>query len=273
MTEYKLVVGARGAGRSALTIQLIQNHFVDEYHPTIEDSHRKQVVIDGEMHPGHSGPGGVEQHADLAHAHPGGLPLFAINHTKSFKGQILRGHPLVQVSCPATLGGLPSALCMSWVQPSPQPTGRLTPSPLQGADRVGEGIGRHAQGAGGEQVRPGHVYCGVSADPGPGPQLWHPLRGDFSQEVPGEQELHPAPPRSSSHCPLSLDAGQPLWLWLQLQDPLGPSGTPLPEDVEVPGESCPDQAGPVTLGPRGLYPQSSKWSQSAQPPRRSWGSC
>lgn len=50
MTEYKLVVvGAGGVGKSALTIQLIQNHFVDEYDPTIEDSYRKQVVI-GESH-------------------------------------------------------------------------------------------------------------------------------------------------------------------------------------------------------------------------------
>lgn len=49
LTEYKLVVvGAGGVGKSALTIQLIQNHFVDEYDPTIEDSYRKQVVIDGE---------------------------------------------------------------------------------------------------------------------------------------------------------------------------------------------------------------------------------
>lgn len=49
MTEYKLVVvGSGGVGKSALTIQLIQNHFVDEYDPTIEDSYRKQVVIDGE---------------------------------------------------------------------------------------------------------------------------------------------------------------------------------------------------------------------------------
>ena len=41
MTEYKLVVvGAGGVGKSALTIQLIQNHFVDEYDPTIEDSYR-----------------------------------------------------------------------------------------------------------------------------------------------------------------------------------------------------------------------------------------
>ena len=34
---------AGGVGKSALTIQLIQNHFVDEYDPTIEDSYRKQV--------------------------------------------------------------------------------------------------------------------------------------------------------------------------------------------------------------------------------------
>ena len=44
MTEYKLViVGGGGVGKSALTIQLIQNHFIDEYDPTIEDSYRKQV--------------------------------------------------------------------------------------------------------------------------------------------------------------------------------------------------------------------------------------
>jgi len=49
MTEYKLVVvGAGGVGKSALTIQLIQNYFVDEYDPTIEDSYRKQVVIDND---------------------------------------------------------------------------------------------------------------------------------------------------------------------------------------------------------------------------------
>jgi len=36
-----------GVGKSALVIQFCQNHFVDEYDPTIEDSYRKQVVIDG----------------------------------------------------------------------------------------------------------------------------------------------------------------------------------------------------------------------------------
>ena len=35
------------AGKSALVIQLVQNHFIDEYDPTIEDSYRKQVTIAG----------------------------------------------------------------------------------------------------------------------------------------------------------------------------------------------------------------------------------
>lgn len=34
--------------QSALTIQFIQSQFVDEYDPTIEDSYRKQCVIDNE---------------------------------------------------------------------------------------------------------------------------------------------------------------------------------------------------------------------------------
>ncbi|CEG66789.1 Ras GTPase [Rhizopus azygosporus] len=47
--EYKLVmVGGGGVGKSALTIQFIQSHFVDEYDPTIEDSYRKQCIIDSE---------------------------------------------------------------------------------------------------------------------------------------------------------------------------------------------------------------------------------
>ncbi|KAI5807995.1 P-loop containing nucleoside triphosphate hydrolase protein [Peziza echinospora] len=48
MTLYKLVVlGDGGVGKTALTIQLCLNHFVETYDPTIEDSYRKQVVIDG----------------------------------------------------------------------------------------------------------------------------------------------------------------------------------------------------------------------------------
>ncbi|KAF9145626.1 Ras GTPase ras2 [Linnemannia schmuckeri] len=54
MMLYKLVVlGDGGVGKTALTIQLCLNHFVGmclklvlTYDPTIEDSYRKQVVID-----------------------------------------------------------------------------------------------------------------------------------------------------------------------------------------------------------------------------------
>jgi len=46
LREYKLVVvGGGGVGKSCLTIQLIQSHFVDEYDPTIEDSYRKLSLI------------------------------------------------------------------------------------------------------------------------------------------------------------------------------------------------------------------------------------
>ena len=45
--EYKLVVlGGGGVGKSALTIRLVTDNFLTEYDATIEDSCRKQVVID-----------------------------------------------------------------------------------------------------------------------------------------------------------------------------------------------------------------------------------
>ncbi|KAK9353396.1 GTPase NRas precursor [Lipomyces doorenjongii] len=44
---FKLVVlGDGGVGKTALTIQLCLNHFVETYDPTIEDSYRKQIIID-----------------------------------------------------------------------------------------------------------------------------------------------------------------------------------------------------------------------------------
>jgi len=49
MNEVRIVVmGGGGVGKSALTIQLMSNHFIVEYDPTIEDSYRKQCAIDGE---------------------------------------------------------------------------------------------------------------------------------------------------------------------------------------------------------------------------------
>eukprot|EP00730_Choanoeca_flexa_P004002 TRINITY_DN11564_c0_g1_i2.p1 TRINITY_DN11564_c0_g1~~TRINITY_DN11564_c0_g1_i2.p1 ORF type:complete len:837 (+),score=204.49 TRINITY_DN11564_c0_g1_i2:103-2613(+) len=46
--EVKVVIlGGGGVGKSALTIQFIQDHFVDEYDPTIEDSYRKCFGVKG----------------------------------------------------------------------------------------------------------------------------------------------------------------------------------------------------------------------------------
>lgn len=45
--EYKIVVlGGGGVGKSALTIRLVSDDFLEEYDPTIEDSYRKQCELD-----------------------------------------------------------------------------------------------------------------------------------------------------------------------------------------------------------------------------------
>ena len=48
MVWYIGVIGSEGVGKSSLTVQFIKNLFIDDYDPTIEDSYRKQVLIDGE---------------------------------------------------------------------------------------------------------------------------------------------------------------------------------------------------------------------------------
>ncbi|KAJ3424995.1 ras gtpase-related [Anaeramoeba flamelloides] len=48
--EYSLVLlGSGGTGKSSVTVQLCYNRFVINYDPTIEDIHRKQCEIDGEV--------------------------------------------------------------------------------------------------------------------------------------------------------------------------------------------------------------------------------
>ena len=50
MQEVKVVVlGGGSVGKSALTIQYVQGLFVSKYDPTIEDSYRKSVELDGHM--------------------------------------------------------------------------------------------------------------------------------------------------------------------------------------------------------------------------------
>uniref|UniRef100_A0A0R3RJV6 Small monomeric GTPase n=1 Tax=Elaeophora elaphi TaxID=1147741 RepID=A0A0R3RJV6_9BILA len=44
-----VVVGGGGVGKSALTIQFVQRHFVMDYDPTIEDSYTKQCFVDDDI--------------------------------------------------------------------------------------------------------------------------------------------------------------------------------------------------------------------------------
>jgi len=50
MADVKLaVMGSGGVGKSSLTIQFVQGHFIKFYDPTIEDFYRTQRSIDGEF--------------------------------------------------------------------------------------------------------------------------------------------------------------------------------------------------------------------------------
>eukprot|EP00727_Mastigamoeba_balamuthi_P006426 m51a1_g2403 putative ras gtpase (199) ;mRNA; f:766910-768049 len=47
--QYKVVVvGDGGVGKTAITIQLVHNHFLQDYDPTIESSYKKMLSLDGD---------------------------------------------------------------------------------------------------------------------------------------------------------------------------------------------------------------------------------
>lgn len=47
-SEIKIaVVGSGAVGKSCITVNFIYNRFIDKYDPTIEDTYRKQVEVDG----------------------------------------------------------------------------------------------------------------------------------------------------------------------------------------------------------------------------------
>ncbi|GJN94470.1 hypothetical protein Rhopal_007550-T1 [Rhodotorula paludigena] len=48
LPEYKVVVmGGGGVGKSALTVRFVHSMFVEKYDPTIEDSYRRNLTVDG----------------------------------------------------------------------------------------------------------------------------------------------------------------------------------------------------------------------------------
>ena len=42
-----VVLGSGNVGKSSVTIRFTQGLFMEDYDPTIEDSYRKQIVVDG----------------------------------------------------------------------------------------------------------------------------------------------------------------------------------------------------------------------------------
>ncbi|XP_065187441.1 GTPase HRas-like [Sycon ciliatum] len=100
--EYRMVVvGAGGVGKSALTIQLVQNEFVAEYDPTIEDSYKKRLLVDEETcELDILDTAGQEEYCAMRDQYmrtgEGFLIVFALNDRKSFedarnfRDQILR---------------------------------------------------------------------------------------------------------------------------------------------------------------------------------------
>ena len=47
IVQKMVVVGSCGVGKSALTLQFFQGHYCSGYNPTIEDSYRKQITVEG----------------------------------------------------------------------------------------------------------------------------------------------------------------------------------------------------------------------------------
>lgn len=45
-----VVMGGGGTGKSCITVNFVQNMFVEKYDPTIEDSYRKSITIDGTIY-------------------------------------------------------------------------------------------------------------------------------------------------------------------------------------------------------------------------------
>ena len=85
------VVGSGGVGKSALTLRLVKQTFCEQYDPTIEDSYRKQVEIDGQTSLleifDTAGQEELSALRDQAlRAAEGFLVVFSLTERESFKG-------------------------------------------------------------------------------------------------------------------------------------------------------------------------------------------
>ena len=90
--DYKIVVfGNCAVGKSALIIQFIQNHFIDAYDTTIEDSYRKLYKSDGRKRfLDITDTSGAEEFATMRDLYfrngEGFILVFSVTSRKSFDG-------------------------------------------------------------------------------------------------------------------------------------------------------------------------------------------
>lgn len=103
-TQEKLrlvLVGSGGVGKSAFAVRFLEGRFLENYNPTIEDSHTKEFTVDGETHSlelldtaGQEEYSALRDH--LMKTGEGFLLLYAIDSVRSFemamtlRNQILR---------------------------------------------------------------------------------------------------------------------------------------------------------------------------------------
>eukprot|EP01120_Amphizonella_sp_Union-15-10_P013238 TRINITY_DN6124_c0_g1_i1.p1 TRINITY_DN6124_c0_g1~~TRINITY_DN6124_c0_g1_i1.p1 ORF type:complete len:195 (-),score=38.09 TRINITY_DN6124_c0_g1_i1:52-636(-) len=101
--KYKLVIIGEGAvGKSCLTIQFAQNHYVPDYDPTIENLYRKQINVEGtalllEI----LDTAGQEEYSAMRdqyiRAGQGFLVVFSVDNRKSFDKLYLYREAILQV--------------------------------------------------------------------------------------------------------------------------------------------------------------------------------
>lgn len=90
MESYKLLVlGSGGVGKSAMTIQLVQGRFVSTYDPTIEDSYKKKLIVDGnDIYLDILDTAGQDDFASIRQTYmrtgDGFIIVFAVNDSSSF---------------------------------------------------------------------------------------------------------------------------------------------------------------------------------------------
>ncbi|EAX90561.1 small GTP-binding protein, putative [Trichomonas vaginalis G3] len=114
MAEYKIVVfGAGAVGKSALTIQFVQGQFITDYDPTIEDSYKRPLNIDGEsVQLDITDTAGQDDFAAMRTSYmrqgKGFILVYAIDDRASFEEMEAFHRELIRTKCTSTV---PCVIC------------------------------------------------------------------------------------------------------------------------------------------------------------------